>query len=805
MHFFRKYSGPVLAVFGVVLMVTWVAGPWLESIFSTRGRTADGEDANRVVVTYAGGTLREADLRHMRYEHNTAVTFLAGIVSQTLQNGGTPQAPGVDISPQGEILSPGIPVDDSDASLVQTMLLADKARQLGVTVDDASVKDFLDRLSAYTMKEGDWFDLAQKVAPPQSGFSVGQLFDRLKIELLAQHMRMMELSGLTAVSGGQIMPITPPPSELWSYFLRLHRRASIEAVAFDVQKYVKQVKDPTRADETELRALFEKGRDRDPNPAFPEPGFYRPQQAAFEYFRVDFKPFLEDAKKQITEEQIKKEYEEAIARGEFKELELPPESDDAPMDQPKEDAADAPKSDDAAPAEKPADKPAEDAPAADEAPAKSDSPSNEPPAESPADAPKSDEPQPNEGNVRSFRASGQEFRFVSTQNEEAVEKSASEADKSDAPPPAENDPPATETKPAAPASNDQPAADADAKAEKPSTEAPSSDKPAEEAAPPKFKPLEEVREQIIDRLAQPIAEDARQKAMQELVEAVRAYGQKYRRYQSALENKSKTAKDPGKFNVQAVAKDITGVTAESTPLISRYQASEYDIGQNASLFNWQTGSSFGFGDVAFGPDEMLYDPKYVNSREQDVLYIFWRTKAEAAATPTFEEAREDVVAAWKRQKAYEIARQEAEELAKKAEKAESLKDVTDPNVVITPPAFSWLSMGSVPFGMNRPELSIVPGIELAGQEFMKDVFSISEGGAGTAVNQPHSRVYAVKVLKFEPKQEELRDRFAESGLFETMAVVGAQWREAVADQRQHLDEEFDVSWQRPPQPGSRMR
>jgi len=819
MHYFRRYSGPILAVFGVILMITWVAGPFLESLFTTSNR-GGGDDENQVVVTWDGGSLREADLQQMRYEHNTAVGFLAGIVNQTLQNGGTPQAPGLDIGPQGQILSPGIPVDDSDASLVQTMLLAKKARDQGVTIDNDSVKDFLSRLSAYTMKEGDWFDIAQKAIPNNSGYSIGQLFERLQTELLAQQMRMMELSGLTAVStGGQIMPITPPPTEMWDYFLRLHRRATIEAVPFETSSYIKQVKDPTRADETELRAMFEKGRDRDPNPNFPEPGFYRPQKAAFEYFRVDFKPFLEDAKKQITEEQIKAEYEKAISQGQYKQLELPPESDDAPgadapkdepktdnPDQPKEEGTANPPADDGTPATK---KPAEDA----------KSPSTDPPADNNAppgeNAPEDEngaEPKSDKGdkdNVRNIRGAGQQFRFVSTQSEEAVEKAAS-GKAGDVPPPAENDSaPPTEKAADKPAAADAaPPVDApDTDADKPAAnaDASASDKPATEEAPAKFKPLEEVREDVINRLAQPIAEDARQAAMQKLVEAVRDYGRAYNRYQIGQETKSKTAKDPGKFNAEAVAKDVQGVQYESTPLINRYQAGEYPIGQNANIFNWQTGSSFGFGDVAFGPDEQLYDPKYVNSREPDVLYIFWRTKAEKPSTPTYEEAREDVVAAWKRQKAYDIAKQEAEELAKKAEKAESLKSLVNPSNVVAPPPFSWLSMGSVPFGMNRPELSVVPGIEFAGQDFMKGVFALSEGQAGTATNQPHSRVYAVKMMKLEPNEEELRDRFAESGLFETMSIASAQWQDSVREQRQQLDKEFDVSWQRPPQPGSQMR
>lgn len=822
MHYFRKYSGPILAVGGVLLMILWVGGPYLESIFSQGAVGGGPSGPGPVVVQWSGGSLREADLDYMRMQHNAAVGFLHGIISQTLANGGQPQAPGVEVTPQGQVLSPGIPVDDSDMAMVNTMLLAEKARRAGLTIDNESVKDFLSRLSAFTMREGDWLVIAQ-AATKDRPMTVSQLFERLQVELLAQQMRLMELSGLTYFIGGSLEPITPPPSQMWEYFLRLHRRAKIEAYPFDVEKYVSKVKDPTAADEPALRALFEKGRDRDPNPAFPEPGFYRPQKAAFAYFKVDFAPFLEEAKKQITEEQIKAEYEKAISQGQFKVLDLPPESDapaqegEPKSDTPAEDKpADEKPADDKPADDKPADeKPAEEKPASDAAPAAEDKPAppsdNPPPAETDEPAPEkpaTDEPAADKG---SFNLSGLNgVQFVSTQNEEAAEKAA-DADKpapADAPP-AENDAPAKDE--AKPAPADAPANTEAAPADETK---PAGDKPASEADAPatteekpadKFKPLEEVREEIIERLAMPIAEDARREVIRKLETAVREYGQKYRRYQTALENKSKSAKEPEKLNGAALAMGTPGVEFFTTPLIDRYQAAEYPIGQDAYYFQLQTGQTYGFGDVAFGNDVLLYEPYGLMGRQQNVEYVFWRTEAEAPKTPTFEEARKDVIAAWKRQKAFEIAKQDAEALAKKAASAGSLKEVADESQVLTPPEFSWLDMGSLPFGLSRPQLSPVVGIDYAGLEFMQAVFGLDEGQAGAAPNQPHTRVYTVKVLQLQPKVEELRDRFAESGFFETMMIARGETQQTIMQQSQQLETEFAVSWLQPPKPASQLR
>jgi hypothetical protein len=83
--------------------------------------------------------------------------------------------------------------------------------------------------------------------------------------------------------------------------------------------------EPTPA---ELQSLFEKGQSRDPNPGEAEPGFHQPLRIAFDYVKVDFKPFLEAAKKKVTEEQIETQYKKDIEQGLHKQqLELPPASD----------------------------------------------------------------------------------------------------------------------------------------------------------------------------------------------------------------------------------------------------------------------------------------------------------------------------------------------------------------------------------------------------------------------------------------------------------------------------------------------
>src|SRR6185436_8173237 len=112
-------------------------------------------------------------------------------------------------------------------------------------------------------------------------------------------------------------------------------------------------------------------------------------------------------------------------------------------------------------------------------------------------------------------------------------------------------------------SDDPPAADksaenkpADAKLAEPKSENAAADKPAAEktdtttqadattttppAKEPKFKPLSEVRDQILTRLAQPIAEEARKKAVAEVTTTIEKYGKALRRYNDVKSVKKNT-------------------------------------------------------------------------------------------------------------------------------------------------------------------------------------------------------------------------------------------------------------------------
>jgi hypothetical protein len=107
-----------------------------------------------------------------------------------------------------------------------------------------------------------------------------------------------------------------------------------------------------------------------------DPGFHQPHKVAFEYLKVDFAPFLNEAKKEITAEQVAKQYEDDIKQGKHKVPVLPVDPTNPPP----------------APTDPAATDPAVTDPAVTDPATKSDEKPSDKPAETPADKPEADKP-----------------------------------------------------------------------------------------------------------------------------------------------------------------------------------------------------------------------------------------------------------------------------------------------------------------------------------------------------------------------------------------------------------------------------
>ncbi|MEM6799645.1 MAG: hypothetical protein AAF589_09035, partial [Planctomycetota bacterium] len=152
-------------------------------------------------------------------------------------------------------------------------------------------------------------------------------------------------------------------------------------------------------------------------------------------------------------------------------------------------------------------------------------------------------------------------------------------------------------------------------------------------------------------------------------------------------------------------------------------------------------------------------------------YLVVKTADEPRTVPKLEDLREEVVKAWKLEKASELALKRAEEIAVEAgPQGLSLKDFLagEPGVVVDETdAFSWLTELSYSPATSRIplQLSTPEPLESVGPDFMEAVFSLSPGKMGAALNHDHSVAYVFRIVQRMNTRSELQRDFLATGDF----------------------------------------
>src|SRR5262245_53986911 len=141
MNYLRKNAKFVLVVMGIVCMITFVIGAALTDL-ATSARMA-AQNPNPVVVTWTKGNVRTSELGMLQFRHTVALQFLARVVSTAVQRGGNPIINGRPAIANQQIVELGIPQDTTEETAIQTIVLAEEARRMGVKVDLNGAKDFL--------------------------------------------------------------------------------------------------------------------------------------------------------------------------------------------------------------------------------------------------------------------------------------------------------------------------------------------------------------------------------------------------------------------------------------------------------------------------------------------------------------------------------------------------------------------------------------------------------------------------------------------------------------------------------------
>src|SRR5262245_8902740 len=122
MNYMRKNAKVVLVFMGVVCMVTFVVGPYLLDLVTGAQRSRQNE--NPIAVKWTKASVRESELHTLRYRHGVVYRYLVNVVHRAIELGGKPMVNGQPVTLDPRSFNVGIPPDDSDEDLMQTMILA---------------------------------------------------------------------------------------------------------------------------------------------------------------------------------------------------------------------------------------------------------------------------------------------------------------------------------------------------------------------------------------------------------------------------------------------------------------------------------------------------------------------------------------------------------------------------------------------------------------------------------------------------------------------------------------------------------
>lgn len=264
----------MLAGLTILAMFSFVFLGVIADLMGTRGVQ------NPVVVrTSKYGNLHQYDLNYMRSERLRLFSILEKMVFRAFN-----------INPAfSRQLIENRFGTTSEEDVVNTWLKARRAEELGMIISNQTIIEFLLRFCQNKLPLQDVSILIK-----QEGLAENQFF-----EIVREQLRTEEAFRLFSFSLGGTTP-----GQRWNYFCQLRRQATIELIPLKVEQFLDKIENPNEA---ELKAYFDRYKDKMPTSDSPEPGFRIPQKIDLQYFKAEFDKF--SAPDTITAEEIQNCYE----------------------------------------------------------------------------------------------------------------------------------------------------------------------------------------------------------------------------------------------------------------------------------------------------------------------------------------------------------------------------------------------------------------------------------------------------------------------------------------------------------------
>ena len=301
--------------------------------------------------------------------------------------------------------------------------------------------------------------------------------------------------------------------------------------------------------------------------------------------------------------------------------------------------------------------------------------------------------------------------------------------------------------------------------EAPATEeaAPAEEAPAtEEAAPAEaeYYTLDEVK----DRIRETLATEKLNAKLDELNDKFAAY---YREYSAA--------KTEGR-EVDGIAKVDAKAFAEENGLAYYVSTRGEETGKVETLEEAYVNEALPLNELVaiYQRAPLAYAPAKVDFVD-DAAYIYRATEVQTENSPEFEEAKADVLAAWKLREAAKLAQADADKFAEsaKAEGADFAALAADKLVETERFSFLELPTASPNFAsQSGPQLAEIreKGVEAGeafrdnkaivapGWEFNETAFEMNVGDVAVVANQPKNRVFVLKLTE-KDSEDALRENF----------------------------------------------
>jgi len=799
LRWFRRHAKVLMVVLGSAAMAIFGLGPVFDTLSQGGGGGPVSTQKNEKIAEFDGRQLTRREISVLQSRYFQTQNFLQGLMNEARARKGDAYRPLADmIAPlQGGQNSQQT---DIDQQLVSRLLMAETAKKEGIVVSDGVVDEYLAMLSGDAgFSNNDLIAINKKAN--QSSSSLENVRRHLEIELLAQQMRNIRLTGL---------PMIPNPTESMQLHGMFVEKVSCDVLPVSVEEYISKVTETPSS--LELKKIYEEGKTRYPDPTGREAGFKKRERVSIQYLMAEGETFIQNEINKLTDEAVQAEYDRLVKlendlvmapitdevddsikidipppatnddKAEEPKTEEPkteepkteePKTEEPKAEEPKaeEPKAEEPKAEEPKAEEPKAEEPKAEEPKAEEPKAeepKAEEPkAEEPKAEEPkAEEPKAEEPKAEEPKAEEPKAEepiddvDQQSLNVRRSKSEFVSTSAVQADD-------EKDSGQSSTDDKAEAPKAETSELEDPKTEDPKTEDPETEDPETpetEADIEKFldqfklsntekikkrvRPLKEVVNEVKRSMVREDAFSAMNTAIKNADSDIADYFARRQDWEY-----QKEGREPEPIDFKALAKEYKLIPVEIES-VNEPELMETDFGK---IFIRQSGSFVGM--VIFDRFEDLkeYDSQVVGDFEN--LYVFWLVEKNDSQIPKFDEVRDEVEKFWKSQRALDLATQEAEKIANEVNTTgKSLRELYPERTAATG-EFSWYS------SFGRLMLGQPLEVKNPGETFMETVFSLEKLKAGVAANETQDNVYVVQLLSDRKSVADIGTEYLDKQLF----------------------------------------